>query len=133
MTYEVSHWWGNDLEVDNTGDLLLTSGTERGEQRVLRRLLTNSADASQGLPGDYLWDQAYGGSLPRQIGKPLDAGKTSSTITSTMALESAVAKTPPPQISVSQLASNAAGFSVQIAYQDAASNTPVVLSFNVTP
>lgn len=133
MIYELDHWWGGDLSVDNTGDLLLASGTQRGEQRVLRRLMTNSADETQGLAGDYLWDQAYGGSLSRDIGKPLDIGKTGGRIRSTMTLETVVAKAPPPQIAVAQLPVNAPGFSVQIAYEDAPSNTPIVLAFNVTP
>jgi hypothetical protein len=131
VIYELDHWWGSDLSVDSSGDLALVSGTVRGEQRVLRRLLTNSADDTQDLPGDYLWDRDYGASLPRRIGRPLDVGGTSATIRSTMALEDAVAQTPPPQIAVSQLAASPNGFSVQVAYNDAPSNSPVVLSFDV--
>ena len=133
MISELFHWWGSDLVTSPTGDLLLVSGTVRGQQRVLRRLLTNSADQTQALPGDYLWDQSYGGSLPRQIGKPADEGQTASTIQSTLTLESAVAQSPPPQVSVTELTADPSGFAVDIEYEDAVSNEPVVLSFNVTP
>src|SRR5581483_995049 len=53
---DVFHYWGNDVSLSNTQDLLLVSGTVMGQQRVLRRLLTN--------PGDYLFDPNYGGGLP---------------------------------------------------------------------
>jgi len=119
------HYWGGDLASSNAGDLQQVTGTERGQQRVLRRLLTN--------PGEYIWHPEYGGGLPGKIGSTFDADALIAIIRSQLALEpDVVAQTPVPQVSVTPLAADTTGFSVQISYTDAASNTPVVLSFNLT-
>ena len=99
-------------------------GTLLGQQRVLRRLLTN--------PGDYIFQPTYGAGLPRLVGQPLDVSAVVGLIRSQILLVSAVAQVPAPQITVTQLAADATGLSVSIAYNDAPSNTPTVLSFNVT-
>jgi len=124
MLNDLNHFWGSDLVPGVTGDLGTVSGTVRGQQRVLRRLLTN--------PGDYIFQPNYGAGLPRFIGQPLDIGKVTAVIRSQLMLEPAVAKTPTPKITVQQLATDLTGLTVTIAYNDAASNSPVVLSFNVT-
>jgi hypothetical protein len=43
-----------------------------------------------------------------------------------------VAKSPLPTIIIAPLPNDTTGFSVAISYNDADSNTPVVLSFNVS-
>lgn len=129
MINDIFHWFGTDLQSGNTGDLALVQGTIRGEQRVLRRLLTNPA--APNAPADYPWHPDYGGGLPRFIGQGLDIAKITAVIRSQLALEPSVAKTPPPQITVKALPNDPTGFSVAIAYNDAVSNSPVVLSFNV--
>jgi phage baseplate assembly protein W len=122
---DLDHLWGSDLSSGNTGDLATVTGTERGKQRVLRRLMTN--------PGEYIWEPTYGAGLPQYIGEPGVIGEITAVIRSALALEDAVAKSPPPQVTVAELDSDPSGFSVSIAYTDAPSNQPVVLSFNVTP
>lgn len=52
---DLSHQWGSDLLIGPTGDLATASGTELGQQRVLRRLLTNASD--------YIWHLGYGAGL----------------------------------------------------------------------
>ena len=52
---DISHQWGSDLSIGPTGDFALVSGAILGQQRVLRRLLTN--------PGDYIWHPDYGAGL----------------------------------------------------------------------
>jgi hypothetical protein len=121
---DLNHFWGNDLSPGVTGDLATVSGTLLGQQRVLRRLLTN--------PGDYIFHPDYGAGLPGFIGRTLDVGKVVAVIRSQILLEPSVAKTPAPQITVQQLPADLTGLAVTIAYNDADSNTPVVLSFNVS-
>lgn len=121
---DISHFWGGDLAPGITGDLLPVNGTNRGQQRILRRLLTN--------PGDYIFQPAYGAGLPQYVGQLLDANKIAALIRSHIMLEDSVAKTPPPQITVTQTPTDLTGLAVTIAYNDAASNQPVVLSFNVS-
>ncbi len=53
--YDLSHQWGDDLTVGPTGDMALVTGSVFGQQRVLRRLMTN--------PGDYIWQLDYGAGL----------------------------------------------------------------------
>jgi hypothetical protein len=40
---DVYHYIGGDISASNTGDLQGVTDTVRGQQRVLRRLLTNPA------------------------------------------------------------------------------------------
>lgn len=117
---DLSHWFGQDLAVDATGDLLAIDGTVGGQQRVLRRLLTN--------PGDYLWHSDYGAGLGRYIGATLNIDIIRAVIRAQLRKESAVAKTPIPSIAVSPISQ---GVFVKIIYTDAASGDPVTLQFDV--
>jgi hypothetical protein len=121
---DINHFWGGDLAPGITGDLLPANGTTRGQQRILRRLLTN--------PGDYVFQPTYGAGLPGYVGQRLDVGKITALILSQILLEDSVARTPPPQITVQQTPTDLTGLAVTIAYNDATTNTPTVLSFNVS-
>ena len=57
--HDIAHQWGSDLLTSSVGDLASVSGPLLGQQRVLRRLLTN--------PGDYIWQLDYGAGLARFI------------------------------------------------------------------
>ncbi|GAB0115312.1 hypothetical protein [Acidisoma sp. C75] len=89
---DLNHDFGGDLSLAPDGDLSCASGNTLGQQRVLRRLLTN--------PGDYIWQLSYGAGLPVMIGQPADAAFTSSLIRSQIFLEEAVARTPSPTVTV---------------------------------
>lgn len=123
---DLYHWYGGDQQISNGGDLLTVSGTVRGEQRVLRRLLTN--------PGTYLFEPTYGAGLPSYIGKTLDIAKIQALCISQMLLEDAVvAKSPAPVVKISQSVNDFTSISVVISYNDQPSNAPVVLQFTVSP
>ena len=121
---DINHYWGGDLAPGITGDLLTADGATRGQQRILRRLLTN--------PGDYVFQPNYGAGLPQYVGRLLDVGKLTALIRSHILLEESVAKNPAPQITVQQMTTDLTGLSVRIYYYDAGTNSPVVLSFNVS-
>ncbi|MGH6958064.1 MAG: hypothetical protein ACREEW_15465 [Caulobacteraceae bacterium] len=121
---DISHWWGEDLQVSATGDLALADGVELGEQRVLRRLLTNG--------GDYIWNVAYGAGLPGKVGALLDAPAIKSAVRSQLFQESQVARVPAPVITVRQGASPGT-FYVSIAYADASSGQQANVSFDLSP
>ena len=89
---DLNHLIGTDLLLDNTGDLALVVNPTEGQQRVLRRLLTN--------PGDYLWHLNYGAGLARFIGKPMNEMAIGGTIKQQMKLEQAVVQSPPPAINI---------------------------------
>jgi len=122
---DLYHYFGTDLSPSNTGDLLTVTAITRGQQRVLRRLLTN--------PGDYIFQPEYGAGLAQWIGANADLAAMRALIRGQMLLEPSVAVQPEPDVSVLPIANQAGGgFAVAISYTDAPSGEPVVLSFNVS-
>ena len=124
--YDVDHTWGEDIQVSNTGDLNLVTDTDRGKQRILRRVLTN--------PGDYVFENDYGGGLLQDIGSITDAEAIESRIQSQVLMEDAVAPTPAPTVAVDSSISgyDASAIELTISYQDQPSNAPTVLAFVAT-
>ncbi len=118
---ELAHLWGTDLAIGPTGDLGLVSATERGQQRVLRRLLTN--------PGDYIWRPDYGAGLARYIGQPGGESAIRAAIRGQIFKEDAVAQSPEPLIDVQFTTTGVA--SVHVRYADAATGSTQILSFSV--
>jgi phage baseplate assembly protein W len=119
---DLSHIWGSDLLPSPTGDLALVDDPTLGQQRVLRRLLTN--------PGDYIWQLDYGAGLGRFIGQPASAAQIRSVIRSQIFQEAAVARTPEPVIDV-QVGVDGTVY-VHIRYVDAVSGQTQILSFPVS-
>lgn len=114
--------WGGDLSAGPTGDLALATGTALGQQRVLRRLLTN--------PGDYIWQLQYGAGLAQFVGAPCNIAAIKAAIRSQIFMESAVTRLPEPLIDV-QSAQDGSVY-VYIRYVDATDSTTQVLSFSVS-
>ncbi|MDB6104063.1 MAG: phage tail protein [Gammaproteobacteria bacterium] len=123
---DLFQYWGNDLTLSNTQDLLLVSDTVMGQQRVLRRLLTN--------PGDYLFQPDYGAGLPQYIGQTADIAKITALIRSQILLEAVVSTDPAPVITVTNAANStdASAIAVTIAYMDAPTGLPQTLSFSLS-
>ena len=71
---DLFHQYGGDLLLGPSGDLASVDATLLGQQRVLRRLLTN--------PGDYLWNPAYGAGLGQFVGQPASVARIRSAIRS---------------------------------------------------
>jgi hypothetical protein len=109
---DLNHTFGGDLSAAVNGDLATVSGSALGQQRVLRRLLTNA--------GDYIWHLTYGAGLPAMIGMPVDAAAISGLVRSQIFLEGAVAQTPAPVIDVQ---AESTIVSLQITYSDANDTT----------
>jgi phage baseplate assembly protein W len=119
---DVFHQFGSDLVPGPTGDLVLASGSIAGQQRVLRRLLTN--------PGDYIWQPTYGAGLGQFVGTPTSPAQIRAVIRSQVFKEAAVACTPEPVVDVT---SDAGGtFYVHIRYADATTGATQILSFSMS-
>lgn len=118
---DVAQQFGADLNLASGGDLALASGPQLGQQRVLRRLLTN--------PGDYLWNPSYGAGLGQFVGQPAAATRIAAVVRAQIFREVAVARTPEPVIEVSVL--NSGVVTVSVRYADATDGTAQVLSFSV--
>jgi hypothetical protein len=130
---DVAHFYGNDLSVSASGDLLLANQSATGTQRVYRRLLTNPqlSDAS-GNPvasPDYTWHPTYGAGVPRKIGSPGNVPVTTALIRGQMLLESAVARQPAPTITLTQVQGAVSSY---IQYIDANTATPQFVEFDVS-
>ena len=93
-----------------------------GQQRVMRRLLTN--------PGDYIWQLDYGAGLARFIGQPASALQITAVIRSQIFKEAVVARNPEPVIGV-QVDPAGGSVYVDVRYADAATGETQVLSFTV--
>lgn len=118
---DVSQLWGGDLAVGSTGDIALATATALGQQRVLRRLLTN--------PGEYIWQADYGAGLGQFVGMPANVAGIRAVIRGQIFKEAAVARTPEPVIDVR--GSQDGSIYVDIRYVDAASGGTQTLSFIV--
>lgn len=88
--------WGGDLVVAPAGDLLLVDGDGLGVQRVLRRLLTN--------PAEVVFHAEYGAGLASFVGQPAAPQRLTALIVAQTVQESAVARTPAPQVAVASTA-----------------------------
>jgi hypothetical protein len=122
---DASHQWGSDLVIGATGDIATAAGSLLGQQRVLRRLLTN--------PGDYIWQLDDGAGLARFIGQPTNALQIRAVIRSQIFKEAAVARQPEPLIDAQVAPGGASGtVYVHIRYADADSSETQVISFSVS-
>ncbi len=118
---DLQHQFGSDLLVGPTGDVATVSGSALGQQRVLRRLLTNAED--------YIWQLGYGAGLAQFVGQPADATRIRAVIRGQIFKETAVARTPEPVIDV--VSDGAGSVSVQVSYADAKTNVTQVLGFTL--
>lgn len=123
ILYDLYNDFGNDLRAVNY-DIGTCSGAIRSQQRVLRRLLT--------AINSYIWHAEYGAGLPSFVGEPLSSdnfNQIKALILSNMFLEESVSQTPPPVISIQSLP---LGIYVNINYTQNPTQTPIVLSFEVS-
>lgn len=117
---DADHWFGGDIGVSPTGDVGLSTGELRTQQRIVRRLCTN--------PGDYIFHPEYGAGLPAKIGENADLPVLRALIRTQVLMEESVARLPEPKVDLVQIS---AGFSITIRYIDARTLNPVTLSFEV--
>jgi hypothetical protein len=119
---DANHTFGSDLVLGANGDLSTVTGVLMGQQRILRRLLTN--------PGDYLWEPTYGGGLGQLIGQNVNPAQIVAVIQAQLGLEAGIAQSPPPVITVQPITN---GMYVEIDYTSTVTNLPTTLAFSVTP
>lgn len=108
---DAAHYFGSDLSFSATGDLLLVSGQTETTQRIIRRLMT--------APGGYIWNPAYGGGLPSQVGQPTNLIAVQNAIRAQIFQEASVAKAPEPTVTLTKNQNGT--FIASISYVDAPS------------
>lgn len=121
-----------DMNLSATGDLNAVDGTTRGQQRILRRLLTNpayvQADGTLTV-ADYIFHPDYGAGLGRFVGTSTPLSEISALITAQLALEDVVDPNTPPVVTLAWLDPTTLNCIIQ--YVDASSGQNVVLNFDV--
>lgn len=113
--------WSGDLAVSPTGDLSMVDGTILGQQRVLRRLLTNL--------DDYTWQPTYGGGLGQFVGQVAGTRAITGNIRGQLYAEAAVAHQPEPAVTANTLPDGSVF--VDITYADAVTATTQTLTFSI--
>jgi hypothetical protein len=96
---EIYQDYGNDVVINDAGDLMIATGATLSNQRIIRRLLT--APISVSNPPDYLANPTYGAGLPYFIGQnnsPVIYDQIKRLIISQMLLEETVSQTPLPVV-----------------------------------
>lgn len=90
---DLAHIVGEDLQLGSTGDLVLVTGDDETQQRVLHRLLTSA--------GTYIWQLGYGAGLPGLIGSVVSQQQIAAIIRAQLRLEASVAAVPEPDVLLS--------------------------------
>lgn len=121
MAADLQHTFGADLTLSAVGGLAIASGTQHGQEKVTRRLLTN--------PGDDLMQPDYGAGLPASIGNPSSAARIRATILKQLRLERNVSQTIGPKVHVDLNASGVAAATVQYVDAGTGQNSILIVPF----
>jgi hypothetical protein len=113
--------WAEDLTVSATGDIGTVSEPQLTEQRVLRRLLTNTQD--------YLWQPTYGAGLAAFVGTPCDPAAIEAVIRGQLQDEQSVVQTPEPSVLVDS--DNNGNVLATLRYVDSTAATSTTLTFSI--
>lgn len=113
---DLTHYVGNDLSIGPTGDIATSTATDLGQQRVVRRLLTN--------PGEYIWHNDYGAGVGSMVGTTMNENTIKGIIRGQISKEAAVSLDPVPVIDVQE--TTGGQVTATIKYADADTGEPVV-------
>jgi hypothetical protein len=117
---DISLEWGGDFETSASGGLVMADGDDLARQRLARRLYTPV--------NGYVWHQDYGAGLPQKVGSLYQPRQIEAIVRSQVALEDAVAPSPPATVTVTAIAPDATDIDVE--YTSAKTGTAI--SFTLT-
>lgn len=121
---DLAHYWGSDLQLSATGDLLTIDGVTETNQRILRGLMTAAPE--------YVFHSKYGAAIGKHVGDALSIGdysKIKADIRAIVIRDPNVASKPEPQL---DFKATALGYlSVSISYFYKPTSQLQTLSFNV--
>lgn len=113
--------WNSDFALTPAGDLALSDGDDLIKQRLIRRLFT----AVRGC----VFHLDYGAGLPQKIGSTLPPRAVGAVVRAQLALEAAVASSPPASV---QITEPRAGLQIiSITYTDALTGQHVSLDLSI--
>lgn len=117
---DVGHFFGSDMQVSASGDLLMVDGLDLTTQRLIRRLMT-AANA-------YIWHTDYGAGVPQRIGDNTNTTAIKAAIASQIYKDGLVASNPAPIITTTATFNTV---NVHIKYTSRVTGKQEVLSFDV--
>jgi hypothetical protein len=116
--------WGGDLSVGPSGDIAVSPIQLEIQQRIIRRLLTNS--------GNYIWHTEYGAGLGSYVGLPYSQNTIENTTLDQLLHEQLIVTAPPPSVQISQSPGGVfSATSVTIQYQVAGMFTGSSVAFGL--
>lgn len=122
---DIYHYWGSDLQLDATGDLLAVDGVTETNQRILRGLMTAAPE--------YVFHPEYGAGIGKHVGDALNFGDYSrieADIRGIVLRDVNVASNPTPSF---QFQTSPTGYlSVSIIYTYKPTGQLQTLAFNVS-
>jgi hypothetical protein len=121
LAHDAAHWHGEDLAASVTGDLAIVNRSERGRQRVIRRLLTN--------PRDVLHHPTYGAGVRRYVGSTAPPRMLALLVRAEVGRDAAVARFPAPDADAITITD---GVSVTLTYTDAVEGVAVNAGFDLS-
>lgn len=121
---DLYHYWGTDLQLSATGDLLTVDGVTETDQRILRGLMTAAPE--------YVFHPKYGAAIGKHVGDALsisDYSRIKADIRSIVIRDVNVSTNPAPQLDFKATASGY--LSVSISYIYKPTGQLQTLAFNV--
>ncbi|MDE2000425.1 MAG: phage tail protein [Burkholderiales bacterium] len=122
---DIWHYWGGDLQLSATGDLLTSSDVTETSQRILRGLLTAAPE--------YVFHPSYGAALGKHVGdalSPDDYARIRRDIRQVVLRDLNVQLTPPPTFDFN--VSPQGYLAVSVTYTYKPTGALQTLTFNVT-
>ena len=122
---DINHWFSGDVQLTGKGDLSISSTVIMTQQRILRRILTNSA--SPDGPPDYIWNPEYGCGASKYVGETINKlTELKTIIIGQLKLEEGVAQLPIPEVT---LVTTSTILTITIKYVDISTGTPQTFTF----
>jgi len=107
---DINHTWGQDIFIDDQGDIASAYGTVELAQRLIRRFLTNPVllnnDGSVAIPPDYRFQKNYGEGVRRYVDSTVNQETVEAIRTRMLdgcSLEPEVSTTTHPVITIGQI------------------------------
>lgn len=113
--------FGGDISIGPAGDIAVIDGPALTQQRVLRRLLTNS--------DDYIWQLGYGAGLGQFVGQPAAPAAITGVARAQLLQETAIAQTPP--LVINTVVGNDGTVTLSLRYANAASGQTDNVSISI--
>lgn len=109
---DINHYWGQDLSLSASGDLLAVDGVTETNQRILRGLMTAAPE--------YVFHPSYGAGIGKHVGDALttqDYSRIQADIRQIVLADQNVAQSPAPSFAFQSSPTGYLAVSITYTYQ----------------